>query len=134
MEFCKLHFESETRAVKEQVNTLLDFVDDQHPASEARFDLKLIFSELLYNAVIHGNKRDTKKNVHVMVTSDGERILAAIKDEGAGFNYDHVLKLAASNKIVFEESGHGIALVCALTDTISFNRSGNCIRFEKSLK
>ena len=130
----ELQFVSEAVRVRNIVRRLLDFVDGHAPASSVRDDLRLVFSELLYNAVIHGNKEDSNKRVHVQVKAEGGRIWATVQDEGPGFNYQQVIDYADTDAALFDGHGRGIVLVSALTDNLSFNETGNLIRFEKRLK
>ena len=131
---CKFHFTSETERVRNIVKYLLEFVDEHAPAKEVRDDLRLVFSELLYNAVIHGNKGDANKSVHVKVKAEEDRIFAIIQDEGLGFDYQETIDQAGTEASLLNGNGRGIILVNALTDKLSFNKRGNEIRFEKKLK
>lgn len=130
----ELKFTSEPSQVRDIVRSLLDFVDGQMPSTEVRSDLKLIFSELLYNAVVHGNKGDCNKSVQVKVKKKDGRLMVDIRDEGDGFDYRRVTNSVQTDEKLFEERGRGMALVLALTENLSFNEIGNHIRFEKRLK
>lgn len=132
--YCELQFLSEPCKVRDIVSHLLKFIDSHSPANEARSDLKLVFNELLFNAIIHGNKKDSTKKVHVRAKMVGDRLVATIQDEGPGFNYRQILEYAKTETALFNEHGRGMMLVCSLTDNISFNETGNTIRFEKRLK
>ena len=131
---CELHFASILKNVGHMVLCLLEFVGGQHITEEERSDLKLIFSELLYNAVIHGNNKDETKYVHVIVEATDYEIAASVRDEGPGFDYNQVIAYAHSEEAVLSEHGRGMVLVCALTDKLCFSEGGNQISFVKTLK
>jgi len=132
--YCKLHFTSEPTHIRNMVGTLMDFVDGLSPETQARNDLKLIFSELMYNAVVHGNKGDPTKYVEVLINITDSRIAVTIEDEGVGYDYQNAIKYALSENALLDEGGRGIVIVQALTDKLSFNETGNIIRFEKRFK
>jgi len=132
--YCKLFFTSEPTHIRNMVGRLMTFVDQLAPESQARDDLKLIFSELMYNAVVHGNKSDPTKQVEVLLSTTGSRIAVTITDEGAGYDYQNALKYALSDEALLDENGRGIVIVQALSDKVSFNETGNKIRFEKRFK
>jgi serine/threonine-protein kinase RsbW len=127
-----LTFGSELLNVKQVVKKILYFLQGAFPAlsHEEQTDLKLVFSELLYNAVVHGNKSDAQKNVHLNVEIDDDMVIGRISDEGNGFDYAEILDSLGDGEL-FSERGRGIRLVSSLTDKIAFNVSGNAIRFCK---
>jgi len=128
----ELTFCSELLNVKQVVKKTLFFLQSAVPniTHEEQTDLRLVFSELLYNAVVHGNKSDVHKNVHLDVEIEDGVVVGRIADEGGGYNYtellEHINELDLEN-----ERGRGIRLVYSLTDRIVFNISGNTIRFYK---
>ena len=133
---CKLQFISDTKQVRTIVQRLLEFIDAYSPASEVRNDMKLVFSELLYNAVIHGNKEDRSKLVHVClrVEADIGRIFACILDEGSGFDFHRAIDYAHSEAALTDEHGRGMVLVCALTENLQYEKQGSKVLFEKGLQ
>ena len=130
---CELKFNSEMIRIRNMVRYLMDFVDNHAPGCEARDDLRLVFSELLCNAVIHGNKLDNKKFVHVHVSARNGRLSASIKDECPGFDYNKIIEYAKTSEALYDGHGRGILLASALTENLSFNETGNLIRFEMRL-
>ena len=129
-----IKFPSETSGVRGVVQKILDFVGKHNPTNEAKSDLRLVFSELLYNAVVHGNKNDPQKNVFVRINIAGSVLHAQIQDEGQGFNFQKVVKHANSEEALLYEDSRGMILINGLTENLSFNEAGNVIQFEKRLK
>jgi len=131
---CELNFASEPAMVRSIVRYLLDFIKSHSCEPDVICDLKLIFSELLYNAVVHGNKEDKNKKVYVNVKVISGCLSASIRDEGGGFDYNKAIEYACGDAALENEHGRGMLLVTSLTDNVHFNKKGNQIQFEKVLK
>ena len=130
MTFC-----SELLNVKKVVMKILSFLQNAEPSlsPEEQTDLRLVFSELLYNAVVHGNHGDINKNVHLNVEIADGVIVGRVSDEGGGFDYTGVME-HIDDEDLLNECGRGIRLVYSLTDKLMFNISGNAIRFYKKVR
>ncbi|MCK4754602.1 MAG: ATP-binding protein, partial [Calditrichia bacterium] len=53
-------------------------------------DLGIVTTELVNNAIHHGNNNDPDKLVHIVFTVDQEKIELRIIDQGSGFNPDRL--------------------------------------------
>lgn len=128
-------FSSNVYKVKTIVNDSLNFIKENllNLSYDDLYDLKLILSELLFNAIIHGNKEDTKKNVSLTIEINNNMIYAVIADEGPGFDYMGLLARLQASDNLFDENGRGIKLVLSLTDKLLFNHVGNEIKFYKKV-
>ena len=135
MKLIKLMFCSELFNVKSALNDILDFLDKYAPSISPsdKSEIRLIFSELLCNAVIHGNNEDSNKKVCLSVDIIDDVLHATVCDEGAGFNYDDMLS-EKTEYDEYNETGRGIQLVRSLTDHLYFNSSGNIIFFKKRVR
>lgn len=126
-------FKSDLINVKTKLKEILDFLScsvSMH--DDIRREFRLLYSELLCNAVLHGNKNNTSKVVYVDIEIKEGFAYSTIKDEGEGFDYRDFIKSVLNHKDVsLMESGRGIWLVYALSDTVSFNVLGNEIKFVK---
>ena len=125
-------FRSELINVKQVVTKAIFFLRSAVPSLtiEEQSDLKLVLSELLHNAVVHGNKSDTNKNVRLYVEIEDGMVVGWVADEGSGFNYVELLE-HIDDEDLLNECGRGIRLVYSLTDRVDFSISGNAIRFYK---
>ncbi len=85
---------------------------------------ELCFDEALTNAMVHGNKLDPSRKVHVKLFADSENWGAIIEDQGDGFKPEDVPS-AESDDFLFRESGRGILLMSAYLDTLRYTRKGN---------
>lgn len=133
-------FTSEVYIVSSVIQELMGFLSKKIPSisKEDHYDLRLIYSELLFNAVIHGNNKDANKHVTLLVEIlPSNVVVSSIEDEGKGFDYNNLLKECeeeTSGENIFNESGRGIKLVSCLTDKLCFNSIGNQIKFYKRVK
>lgn len=133
-------FTSEVYAVSSVIQELMNFLLNGIPSisKEDKYDLRLIYSELLFNAVIHGNNKDSNKHVTLSVEIlPSNVVVSSIQDEGEGFDYRNLLEQCSSETSeddIFNESGRGIKLVSCLTDKLLFNSVGNQIKFYKRVK
>lgn len=71
--------------------------------------------ECMVNAVVHGNRYNARKKVHVKVSRTPEKIAISVADEGEGFDPSAVPDpLANENLLRF--SGRGVMLMRAFMD------------------
>jgi len=125
---------SDKGQIKPVVREILGFLQKQLPGlSEDDYgDFRLVFSELLYNAVIHGNHEDARKQVVVGVEIKRDTVFASVADEGRGFDVSR--QLARDwNGDSLTESGRGMRLVFSLTDDLASYDRGNRIYFHKKV-
>ncbi len=126
-----ISFESRLYKVKQILAQVLEFIERNviYLPTDKKCELKLVFSELLCNAVMHGNKNDVSKNVNLSIAIiDGNLVKATISDEGSGFDYVRLLNDSSSH---LNEHGRGILLAYSLVDSMFFNLRGNEIIFCK---
>jgi len=85
---------------------------------------ELAFDEAITNAMIHGNRLDPSKKVHVTAFADEQRWGAIVEDEGEGFKPEDIPdpKDAA---FLFRDAGRGILLMDDYVDELQYNRKGN---------
>jgi len=82
-------------------------------------DLGIVTTELVNNAIHHGNHDDPSKTVRIRFTVNGNKIEIRIKDQGNGFD-PAKLKDPLAPENLMSESGRGIFLIRNLMDTIDF--------------
>lgn len=123
-------FSSNIKEVNKVVRQAQNYIREAIPNvdNDELLDLRLILSELLFNAIIHGNKNNEKKLVRLHVWTEGTTVNASISDQGEGFDFS---RLSYSGEPSTCEHGRGISLVEALADKIVFMKPGNKILFSK---
>lgn len=88
--------------------------------------------EALNNAVIHGNRYDSRKMIQVFCRFEQDGTLDVIvRDEGKGFNPASVPSPISETRLL---SGHGrgIFLMKALMDEVYFEEGGKQVHMRKS--
>jgi len=85
-------------------------------------DISIALTEMVNNAILHGNKNDPKKKVTIHFEMTAERLSIHIHDEGTGFNPEKVRDPLEPENLL-AENGRGIYLVRALMDDVEYNVS-----------
>ena len=116
----------------DQAETIPDFVDKI--ASECSLDedpsetFKLILSEAVTNAIVHGNDENPEKSVYIKVTVTDGSISAEVKDEGAGFEPKEK-KDPLKEENLMDVGGRGIFLIEQFADHMEFKENGSLLTF-----
>jgi serine/threonine-protein kinase RsbW len=120
------HESTQTRTLELALGSSLESVDQVEEtvlreAKELGFDeddlhnIGIAVREGMVNAVVHGNRYNARKQVHVRVSRGPERLEISIGDEGEGFDPANVPDpLATENLLRF--SGRGVMLMRAFMD------------------
>jgi serine/threonine-protein kinase RsbW len=97
-------------------------------------DVAISVSELVNNAINHGNKSSEVKCVRVTIKRNGKEISITILDEGEGFNPDEIDDPLADENLL-KEAGRGIFIVKSLMDGVRINQQngGTSITITKSI-
>lgn len=95
------------------------------------FSINLVIREGLTNAIRHGNRSDTGKDVRLFVAlKKGACLYMEIEDQGEGFDWRrHTDKLPSNEK----DHGRGIPIIAAYFDRYFYNDKGNILYLEKTL-
>ena len=92
----------------------------------ARFNLRVVLSEALVNAIVYGNGLDPHKRVDVRVEVDGAAVAIHVRDEGDGFDPSLIPDPTRPGRIE-RADGRGLFLIRKLADEVHFNERGNSI-------
>ena len=95
--------------------------------------VELALREALSNAMLHGNRGDASKLVHVRCRCEcGGGLSVVVRDQGQGFDANKV-----PDPLAFEnlgaEHGRGIHLMKLAMDEVSFERGGTEVHMRKKL-
>jgi len=82
-------------------------------------DIRLALSEAFTNALIHGNKLDSSKEIEINITINDQFITADIIDEGSG-EPDGLQ--AREDPDLWQERGRGVILMERVADRMTFSR------------
>jgi serine/threonine-protein kinase RsbW len=116
------------------VEKLVDEICEVHQVREDFYgEILISMTEAVNNAIVHGNKLDTSKQVKVTFDLVGEkRLQFIIEDEGAGFDYDNLPDPTAPENIE-KPHGRGVFLMRNLADTCRFEDFGRVVILEFSV-
>ena len=98
------------------------FANKNGLAEEEKDDLAIAVTEAVNNAIVHGNKSDRSKKVHVEFSISANELRAVIRDEGYGFDPND-LSNPTDPENLLKESGRGIFILKSLMDDVSFSFS-----------
>jgi serine/threonine-protein kinase RsbW len=99
----------------------------------SEIEIEVALLEAVANAVIHGNRNDPQKRVHVTCRcSMDEEVLFTIRDEGEGFDI-HAVPDPSTEENLLRTHGRGIRLMQALMDEVGFEQGGKVVRMRKRL-
>ena len=120
----------------DQAETIPDFVDkivdecglDEDPSET----FKLILSEAVTNAIVHGNKENPDKSVYVKIEITDDFMSAEVKDEGEGFELE-AKKDPLKEENLLDTSGRGIFLIQQFSDHMEFKENGTLLTFRVNL-
>ncbi len=106
-----------------------------HFSEEEQDSLAISVTEIVGNAIVHGNKRDKSKKVTVDFGYKNDTITVSIQDEGKGFRESEIANPLEPENLL-KESGRGIFIVRALMDQVDFIRTnaGTKVRLVKKTK
>ncbi len=96
-------------------------------------DILISLTEAVNNAIIHGNKSDESKLVHINVREKDSGLAFCVTDEGGGFNPNRVPDPTCAENIECC-GGRGVFIMKALSDNISFENNGRTVEMYFKLK
>ena len=123
---------SEIRAISPLVNRLMRMIEGSRCVAGEEPAVELALWEALNNAVVHGNRMDAHKLVHLQCRCDSERgISLLVKDQGQGFDPNTVPN-PLSPENLSADHGRGIWLMRVAMDEVSFQNRGTEVHMRKA--
>lgn len=92
---------------------------DAGVSSSLTADLAISITEIVNNAILHGNRSDPNKLVTVRLKFGGDDVEVRIKDEGKGFKPDLIPNPIDESNLL-NQVGRGIFIVRSLMDSVDF--------------
>ena len=122
----------EVLQVDQKLDSTLDSVDTAEDAvlkiaGEVGFEeedlhkIGMAVRECMVNAVVHGNRYNARKKVHLHVWKGPDHIKVAIRDEGEGFDMTSLPDPLAEENLL-RQSGRGLLLIQAFMDDFHVGR------------
>ncbi len=118
-------------AIGPVVERVMELVKEMNCSEGKEFEIEMALREALANAIVHGARRDSSKQVQLCVNCDSERrMLIVVRDPGEGFNPNSVPS-PVNGQNIFSAHGRGIYLINQLMDEVRFERGGTEIHMKK---
>jgi serine/threonine-protein kinase RsbW len=90
-------------------------------------NLYVALTEAVKNAIIFGNNEDINKNVIIDLEYSKQQLVAKIKDQGAGFDFNNIPDPTSPENIE-KMTGRGLFLIKNLADNVEFLDNGSLIK------
>jgi serine/threonine-protein kinase RsbW len=114
----------------ENIKMIESFIDNAREKFEINDDIygniMISVTECISNAIIHGNKSDKDKLVHLELMMEDESLTFTIEDEGPGYDYTEQTDPTSPENIE-KLGGRGIFLIKHLSDEVKFEEEGRKI-------
>jgi serine/threonine-protein kinase RsbW len=123
----KIRIESSTHGLS-VVENEIDYITSEAGISKENYG-KILVSvlEAVNNAIVHGNKNDSKKFVDIELELLKDVLKITVTDQGKGFRPSEVPDPTKQENIEIL-NGRGVFLMSKLADEIKFNRKGNSVK------
>jgi serine/threonine-protein kinase RsbW len=123
---------SEIRLISPLVDWLMRLIAGSRCVRGKEEFVEVALREALSNAMLHGNRLDARKLVHVRCCCEsGKGVSIVVRDQGQGFDPHKVPDpLAVEN--LDAEHGRGIHLMRLAMDEVSFERRGTEVLMRKA--
>ena len=109
---------------------IIDLLEGSNFPPRCIFGVQLALEEAIVNAIKHGNRWDTSKQVRVVCKMSPQRIVIEISDEGPGFDPERVPDPTDAEHLECP-GGRGIMLMRSYMSRVEYNQTGNTVVMEK---
>jgi len=120
----------EIPSLSENIRMIESFIDNAREKFQLNEDIygniMIAVTEAVNNAIRHGNKGDSSKNVSLTLSLEEGMIKFRIEDEGTGFDFHH-LPDPTSPENIEKPGGRGIFLMKHLADEVDFYENGKVV-------
>ena len=109
-------------------HTLRNYSGDREKLA---YDLNLVLTEAMANAIQHANEGDPAKEVHIEISIVNQRLIIRVFDFGQGFDVNQYIEPSHP----LDEHGRGIYLIHTIMDEISYQPTdkGHVLELIKNL-
>lgn len=124
---CSVVVESKPRAVSKLCNWILSRLRAKKYNQDDIFAVHLAIEEAFLNAMKHGNKNDSSKEIKIDCMVDESMVEISLTDSGNGFDPKDVPDPRFGENL-YKLKGRGLFLIRSYMHEVDFNESGNRIR------
>jgi serine/threonine-protein kinase RsbW len=126
----EIHLPSERGASRLIMEELLDQLGIHGWPSADVFAIHLAVEEAITNAIVHGNKLDESKTVHVACHVSPVLVRVEVADQGPGFDPTSVPDCTLEDRLDVP-NGRGVMLMRSFMTKLEYNARGNRVTMEK---
>jgi serine/threonine-protein kinase RsbW len=120
----------EIPSLAENIRIIESFIDNAkekyHLDDDIYGNIMIAVTEAVNNAIKHGNRDNSAKNVLISLSLEDGMIKFKIQDEGSGFDF-HKLPDPTSPENISKPGGRGIFLMKHLSDEVDFKENGKVV-------
>jgi len=120
----------EIPSLAENIRIIESFIDNAkekyHLNDDIYGNIMIAVTEAVNNAIRHGNKDNSSKNVSISLSLEEGMIKFKIQDEGTGFDF-HQLPDPTLPENISRPGGRGIFLMKHLSDEVDFKENGKVV-------
>lgn len=120
----------EIPSLSDNIRMIESFIDNAkekfHLNEDIYGNIMIAVTEAVNNAIRHGNKGDSAKNVSLGLSLEDGLIKFRVEDEGHGFDFHHLPDPTAPENIE-KPGGRGIFLMKHLADEVDFSEDGKVV-------
>jgi serine/threonine-protein kinase RsbW len=126
----RFRFRTDAGRISIAVDRILHLVELAGCVRGEVFEVELALREALINAMVHGNRMNPDKWVHVRCRCEPENgVSIVVEDEGQGFDLIGVSDPATAEGVRSE--GRGIFIMRSYMDEVSFEKGGTEVHLRK---
>ena len=112
----------------ERLDECLNSIEGYKELSEDKqYEIMLVLSEAVTNAIEHGNELNSSKKVKLDIILSSEGIIAVIYDEGAGFDPAKLVN-PLEKQAILRDHGRGWFLMQHYSSSIEWDDEQKCLR------
>jgi serine/threonine-protein kinase RsbW len=115
------YLDSELESADEAENLVVGIARDAGFPEDDLHKIGMAVRESIVNAVVHGNRYNRRKRVHLAVASTAGQLKILIGDEGEGFDVSALPDPVADSNLL-QQSGRGIFLIRAFVDEFNVRK------------
>jgi serine/threonine-protein kinase RsbW len=120
----------EIPSLAENIRIIESFIDNAKDKYQLDDDIygniMIAVTEAVNNAIKHGNKDNSSKNVSISLSLEDGLIKFKVQDEGNGFDF-HKLPDPTAPENISKPGGRGIFLMKNLSDEVDFKENGKVV-------
>ena len=120
----------EIPSLAENIRIIESFIDNAkekyHLDDDIYGNIMIAVTEAVNNAIKHGNKDNSAKNVFISLSLEEGMIKFKVQDEGTGFDF-HQLPDPTLPENISRPGGRGIFLMKHLSDEVDFKENGKVV-------